>query len=84
MSLPPTIANDPLASSWASRLRAELRTYALTHLPPAMVPAHFVVLRALPELPNGKVDRASLPPLSTEVVDHVAPRTPAETQLAAI
>jgi thioester reductase-like protein len=84
MSLEPTVANDPLASSWASRLRAELRTYALTHLPKAMVPAHFVVLRELPELPNGKVDRGNLPPLTTEIVDYVAPRTAAETQIAGI
>ncbi len=85
MTLEPSIANDPLASSWASRLRSELRTYALTHLPKAMVPAHFVVLRELPELPNGKVDRGNLPPLTTElVVDYVAPRTAAETQIAGI
>lgn len=84
MSLPSTVANDPLASSSASRLRSELRTYALTHLPKAMVPAHFVVLRELPELPNGKVDRGSLPPITTEVVDYVAPRTAAEIQIAGI
>jgi thioester reductase-like protein len=85
MTVPSSIANDPLASSWASRLRSELRSYALTHLPKAMVPAHFVVLRELPELPNGKVDRRNLPPITTEeVVDYVAPRTAAEVQIAGI
>jgi thioester reductase-like protein len=78
------VANEPLASSQASRLRSELRTYALTHLPKAMVPAHFVVLRELPELPNGKVDRGNLPPLTTDVVDYVAPRTATEIQIAGI
>lgn len=85
MNASSSIANDPLASSWASRLRSELRTYALTHLPKAMVPAHFVVLPELPELPNGKVDRRNLPPIAADAADdYVAPRTATEVQIAGI
>lgn len=81
------LANDPLTSSWAAGLRSSLRAYARTHLPDAMVPAHFVVLPELPKLPNGKVDRGSLPALTVEESPEaafVAPRTPVETQLARI
>ncbi|CAM5243082.1 thioester reductase domain-containing protein [Streptomyces tanashiensis] len=62
MSTTRPLANDPLTSAWAAGLRSSLRAYARTHLPDAMVPAHFVVLPELPKLPNGKVDRGSLPP----------------------
>ncbi|MFJ5880644.1 thioester reductase domain-containing protein [Kitasatospora cineracea] len=81
------LANDPLASSWAAGLRGSLRGYARAHLPEAMIPAHFVVLPELPKLPNGKVDRGSLPrPTAEESTEtaYVAPRTPVETQLARI
>ncbi len=84
---PAAIANDPLSSAWVSRLRAEVRTFALSHLPKPMVPTHFVVLPDLPELPNGKVDRANLPALhkSAEAsADHVAPRSELERQVAKI
>lgn len=82
-----TIANDPLSSAWVARLRAEVRTFALSHLPKPMVPTHFVVLQDLPELPNGKVDRANLPALqrvSDLAADHVAPRSELERQVAKI
>ncbi len=81
------LANDPLATAWAAGLRGSLRGYARTHLPEAMVPAHFVVLPELPKLPNGKVDRGALPrPTAEESTEsaYVAPRTPVETQLARI
>lgn len=84
---PAAIANDPLSSAWVSRLRAEVRTFALSHLPKPMVPTHFVVLPDLPELPNGKVDRANLPALHKTAdvsADHVAPRSELERQVAKI
>ncbi|HLF03654.1 MAG TPA: AMP-binding protein [Dehalococcoidia bacterium] len=57
-------------------------------LPPYMVPSAFVMLEALPLLPNGKVNRLALP-----APDHtrpeletpfLAPRTPVEEELAGI
>jgi amino acid adenylation domain-containing protein len=39
----------------------ELRRHLARHLPAYMVPADVVLVPALPRLPNGKVDRASLP-----------------------
>jgi thioester reductase-like protein len=81
------IANDPLSAAWVSRLRADVRMYALSHLPRPMVPTHFVVLPDLPELPNGKVDRANLPALQQQVdagADHVVARTDVERQIAKI
>ena len=52
-----------------------------------MVPAFIVALPALPRLPNGKLDRKSLPaPLDNTVASSsfVAPRSPLEETLAAI
>jgi thioester reductase-like protein len=86
MNTKSSIANDPLSSSWAARIRAELRSYALSHLPKAMVPAHFVFLPDLPELPNGKVDRTQLPQLepAPATAERVAARSELEEQIARI
>jgi acyl carrier protein len=40
----------------------ELRRYLKEKLPEYMIPSSFVVLEALPLMPNGKVDRNRLPP----------------------
>ena len=55
-------------------------------LPPHMLPASFVILEALPLMPNGKVDRQALPEPANErpeIDEHfVAPRTPIEEFVA--
>jgi amino acid adenylation domain-containing protein len=66
----------------------ELRSFLQTQLPDYMVPSTFVVLEALPMMPNGKVHRQALPapdqarPSLCEAF--VAPQTPTEELLAGI
>jgi amino acid adenylation domain-containing protein len=67
---------------------AELRHYLKAQLPEYMIPTAFALLESLPLLPNGKLDRESLP--QPELYDaesgqaFVAPRTPTEEKLAGI
>lgn len=67
---------------------SELRRFLKEKLPEYMVPATFVMLEALPRLPNGKVDRRALPmsdqARATLDTAFVAPRTPIEKILAEI
>ncbi|MFD1147728.1 amino acid adenylation domain-containing protein [Saccharothrix hoggarensis] len=61
---------------------ADLRRHVAEALPDYMTPGAFVVLAALPQTPNGKLDRAALPApdLSTAAGGRAA-RTPAERTL---
>ncbi|PCE30214.1 hypothetical protein BZL54_22465 [Burkholderia ubonensis subsp. mesacidophila] len=65
---------------------AALRAHLAAHLPAHMIPAHFVVLDALPLTVNGKLDRRALP--KPEAVSDDAnrepPATPTERLLADI
>ncbi|HEX2205126.1 MAG TPA: amino acid adenylation domain-containing protein [Longimicrobium sp.] len=66
---------------------AELKAFLRRTLPEHMGPSWLVRLDALPRLPNGKVDRASLPAPRAEEGDaagFVAARTPVEELVAAL
>jgi amino acid adenylation domain-containing protein len=64
---------------------AALRAHLRATLPDYMVPAAVVVLDALPQTPNGKLDRRALPaPELADDAGHRAPRTPAEEAMAAL
>ena len=62
----------------------DLRAFLEETLPEYMVPGTFVPLEELPLLPNGKVDRRSLPPLDAASLtsNYVAPRNAIEELLA--
>jgi len=66
----------------------ELQGYLKEKLPAYMVPSAYVVLEALPLLPNGKVNRWALSALEGARLEleaaYVAPRTPMEEVLAAL
>ena len=67
---------------------AALREALAGTLPDYMVPSTFVLLEAMPQLPNGKLDRRALPAPDPARPDleqsYVAPRTAPEKILAAI
>ncbi|MGD9901824.1 MAG: amino acid adenylation domain-containing protein [Vicinamibacterales bacterium] len=63
----------------------ELRRWLQGQVPEFMVPSSFVPLDALPQTPNGKVDRRALPaPAGAAPAGHVAPRTDIERRVARI
>ncbi len=79
--------NDPLRGRLDGHLAGELRARTREKLPEYMVPAAFVVLDAMPLLPNGKIDRRALPAPDERPAPQgafVAPRTQAEELLAGI
>ena len=66
--------------------QARLREHLGATLPAYMVPAHLIVLAALPLMPNGKLDRKALPTpdASAQQQAYVAPQSELEQQIAAI
>ncbi|MDB9524394.1 amino acid adenylation domain-containing protein [Oscillatoria sp. CS-180] len=65
-----------------------LKTHLSNHLPPYMVPTHLIELETLPRLPNGKIDRRSLPEPDSlqqaKSAPFIAPQTRIEQVLADI
>ncbi|MEA2690884.1 MAG: hypothetical protein QOJ16_271, partial [Acidobacteriota bacterium] len=63
-----------------------LAGFLATELPAHMVPQAFVLLPALPRLPNGKLDRQDLPEPAARPREksRIAPRTPVEEILAGL
>lgn len=80
-------ATNPLRSRMLANLVPDLRKWLGDRLPEYMVPGHFVLLDSFPLTPNGKINRKALPAPDAKVGSgekYVAPRTPAEEQIAAI
>ncbi|MGV4927991.1 amino acid adenylation domain-containing protein (plasmid) [Streptomyces sp. BHT-5-2] len=63
----------------APRLSANLRAHAATWLTEAMVPSSWLLVPALPQLPNGKLDRATVTSWTTAQAAARPGRAPAAT-----
>jgi acyl carrier protein len=67
---------------------SELRSFMKAALPEHMVPGAYVIMDEVPLLPNGKIDRRSLPAPSSQQrnaeSDYLAPRTETEQIIAEI
>ncbi|AFZ17959.1 non-ribosomal peptide synthetase [Allocoleopsis franciscana] len=79
---------EPLMRVGAQGFAPLLRCFLKEKLPEYMIPSAFVMLEALPYLPNGKVDRHRLKVLDVDKTEltktYIAPRTPIEEAIAKI
>ncbi|HUR45837.1 MAG TPA: amino acid adenylation domain-containing protein [Candidatus Saccharimonadales bacterium] len=79
-------ANNPIRNASTRKSVPQLRQWLKAKLPEYMIPAAFVLLPALPLLPNGKVNRKALPvpeKVQTDLEEtYVAPCTTTEEVLA--
>ncbi|MBA2675317.1 condensation domain-containing protein, partial [Ramlibacter sp.] len=80
------LAHEPYSEDRQSGLQHSVLERLRAQLPAYMVPAHVVVLDAMPLTPNGKIDRKALPApdLTRGDAGYVAPRTPVEETTARI
>ena len=85
---PVAYTSQPFFESKQKPLVTDLRAFLEKNLPDYMVPSFFEILPALPQTPNGKIDRKALPKPSGQTVTadkpYVAPRNPVETKLAEV
>ncbi len=78
--------NNPAQGRLLKQLTPKLQRLLSARLPDYMVPAHLMVLEAMPLTANGKLDRKALPHpgLATVQTAYVAPHNETEQQVAAI
>jgi acyl-CoA synthetase (AMP-forming)/AMP-acid ligase II len=88
-SAPEPVCQPAADPACVEPLSAEaLRCHLAARLPDVMVPSAFMFVDRFPTTPNGKVDRRALPApvacAAAAATEHVPPRTPIETELAAV
>ncbi|MFN6534907.1 MAG: amino acid adenylation domain-containing protein [Nostoc sp. EkiNYC01] len=79
--------NNPLQAKFALELVPQLRDFLSEKLPEYMIPTNFILLDALPLLPNGKVNRRALPSPDISAARntlHTPPETKVEQMIANI